>query len=118
MPFCFKLPKEDPVTFPDECFVCASHSTGTFSIRRYSLMPRIMFYRYTRLSISVPICDKHSSILKACRYSFWFLAAFVAILAIAGYMRFAIVGAFITVPVIFLSFKLTRRFFIFEHDDD
>jgi hypothetical protein len=77
-----------------------------------------MFYRYTRLSIGVPVCGKHSSILKACRYIFWFFVALVAVLAIASYTKFAVVGAFIAVPIVITSFKLTRRFFIFEHDDD
>jgi len=118
MPFCFKLPKEEGVSFPNECFICGSHSTGTFTMRRFSLMPRIVTYRFTRLSISVPVCGRHSSVLNACRYSFWFLVALVAALAVAGYTKLAVVGAFIAVSVVLLSFKLTRRFFIFEHDDD
>jgi hypothetical protein len=77
-----------------------------------------MFYRYTRLSINVPVCGRHLSVLNFCRYSFWLLVVLVAVLAVSGYTKFAVVGAFIAVPVVILSLKLTRRFFIFEHDDD
>ncbi|MGB8930951.1 MAG: hypothetical protein WCC48_06840, partial [Anaeromyxobacteraceae bacterium] len=34
------------------------------------------------------------------------------------YSQLSFVAAFAVVAVVILSFKLTRRFFIFEHDDD
>ena len=118
MPFCFKMPKEEKVSFPNECFICGSRSMTTFTMRRFSLMPRILTYRFTRLSINVPVCSRHSSVLKACRYSFWILVVLAVALIDTRYSQLSFVAAFAAVAVVILSFKLTRRFFIFEHDDD
>jgi hypothetical protein len=81
-------------------------------------MPRIVTYRYTHLSIGVPVCDRHLSALKVCRGSFWFFVALTAAFALAGYLWVAAVGTLIVMAVALVFFKLTRRFFIFEHDDD
>jgi hypothetical protein len=118
MPFCFKLSKEERVAFPKGCFICGCHGTDTFTVRRFSIMPRIMIYRFTRLSIDVPVCSMHLRVLNYCRYSFWFLVALAAVLAVVGYTKLAIVSAFVALSIALIMFKLTRRFFIFEHDDE
>lgn len=118
MPFCFKVDSNEKVLFPNECFVCGSLSTDIFIMRRCSLLPRIVTYRFTRLSIPVPACNRHLKILKACRYSFWFINVLIVVLVVAGHIKLAVAGALIAAPIVFFSFKMTRRFFIFEHDDD
>jgi len=81
-------------------------------------MPRIITYRFTRLSIDVPVCDKHRSILNVCRGGFWLSAVVTVFLTANNYHALAIVFASLAVMAFLVSFKLTRRFFIFEHDDN
>ena len=128
MSLCFKLPKNEDMIFPEECFVCGSKSTDFYSMRRFSILSAILAYRNINMTIVVPVCRKHSTLLKFCRNGFRGLLILAISLLATGYTMLAVICVFIAMSLFMLSFKSTRRFFIFDldkhditfssHDDD